>query len=637
MRSDFIPSLKTSRREFLVMTGSAVAASSLPARLHGAEESPGMVLLEAEQFDDFGGWVLDQQSMDQMGSPYLLAHGLGIPVKDATKTVNIVSPGTYRAWVRTRDWVAPWKAPGAPGKFQVKVNGTPLETTFGTTGAQWHWQDGGLVELGARIQVALNDLTGFEGRCDAVLFCKDPGFAPPNELTELTRFRRSVLGLGMGPEPGGEFDLVVAGGGIAGTCAALSAARNGLKVALVQDRPVLGGNGSSEVRVWPQGKVNQQPYPHLGDIVREIVPERKSKDPTRTGAAFGDELKTNAIAGEPRITLFTDQRVYAVEMAGKTIQAVLAQHTRTGRRIRLKGKLFADCTGDATVGYLAGADYEQTREGHQGMTNLWRLVDAADKQQVLQCECKDKTALSLAYESGKVAQPFPRCPWALDLSDKPFPGRKTYKGQWGGESPLSNLGRWFWESGFDMDPIADVERIRDMNLRAMYGAWDALKNVDHLYPNHRIGWAAYIAGKRESRRLLGDVILSADDFRDAKHYPDGCFPCTWHIDIHGPHPKYKSGMESHEFISEATVGKDFSYKGPYWAPYRCLYSRNISNLFMAGRDISVTHDGLGPVRVMKTCGIMGEVVGKAAAICMEENTNPRGVYERHWARLQARF
>ena len=637
MKSTFVTSLKTSRREFLVLTGGAVAASWFPAWLRGAEGSPGMVLLEAEQFDEFGGWVLDQQSMDQMGSPYLLAHGLGIPVKDATKTVNIAAPGTYRAWVRTRDWVAPWKAPGAPGKFQVRVNGKPLEVTFGTTGAQWHWQDGGLVELGARIQVALHDLTGFEGRCDAVLFCKDPGFVPPNGLAELTQFRRSVLGLGLDPEPGGEFDLVVVGGGIAGTCAALSAARNGLKVALVQDRPVLGGNGSSEVRVWPGGNVNQQPYPHLGNIVREIVPHRKSSDPTQTAAAFGDELKAKAIASEPRITLFTEHRVYAVEMAGKTIQAALAQHTRTGRRIRLKGKLFADCTGDAMVGYLAGADYEETREGHQGMTNQWRLVDAADKNQVLQCECADKTALALSCEAGKVEQPFPRCPWAIDLSDKPFPGRKTYKGQWGGASPLTNLGGWFWESGFNMDPVADVEQIRDLNLRAMFGAWDALKNVDHLYPNHRIGWAAYIAGKRESRRLLGDVILSADDFRNAKQYSDGCFPCTWHIDVHGPHPKYQSGLEGQEFISYATDGKGFSYKGPYWAPYRCLYSRNISNLFMAGRDISVTHDGLGPVRVMKTCGVMGEVVGKAAAVCMEENTNARGVYEHHWARLQARL
>jgi hypothetical protein len=192
---------------------------------------------------------------------------------------------------------------------------------------------------------------------------------------------------------------------------------------------------------------------------------------------------------------------------------------------------------------------------------------------------------------------------------------------------LSNLGGWFWESGFQWDMIHDIERIRDQNLRAMYGAWDALKNVDHLYPNHRLGWAAFIAGKRESRRLLGDVILSADDFRRGREFPDGAFPCSWGIDVHTPHPDYDAGLKGQEFISLATSGAGYSYQGPYWAPYRTLYSRNLTNLFMAGRDISVTHDGLGPVRVMKTCGMMGEIVGKAAWICVRHQTTPRGVYE----------
>ena len=232
----------------------------------------------------------------------------------------------------------------------------------------------------------------------------------------------------------------------------------------------------------------------------------------------------------------------------------------------------------------------------------------------------------MACEAGVAPQPFPRCPWAIDLSDKPFPGRKNSKGQWGGKTALANLGGWFWESGFDKDPIADVEQIRDLNLRAMYGAWDALKNVDHLYPNHRIGWAAYIAGKRESRRLLGDVILDASDFIANRVWPDGVFPCTWGIDLHHPNPGYKKGLVGDEFISEATIGK---YQGPYWAPYRCLYSRNVTNLFMAGRDISVTHEGLGPVRVMRTCGMMGEIVGKAAWICVRFDTTPHGVYENH--------
>ena len=168
----------------------------------------------------------------------------------------------------------------------------------------------------------------------------------------------------------------------------------------------------------------------------------------------------------------------------------------------------------------------------------------------------------------------------------------------------------------------------------MYGAWDALKNVDKLYPNHRLGWCAFIAGKRESRRLLGDVILDADDFREQKEYDDPAFPCSWHIDIHNPHENFDDDLKGQEFISKATTGKEYIYEGTYWAPYRTLYSRNISNLFMAGRDISVTKEGLGPIRVMRTCGMMGEVVGKAASICVKHKASPREVYDKHLDKLK---
>jgi hypothetical protein len=168
----------------------------------------------------------------------------------------------------------------------------------------------------------------------------------------------------------------------------------------------------------------------------------------------------------------------------------------------------------------------------------------------------------------------------------------------------------------------------------MYGAWDALKNVDRLYPNHRLGWSAFIAGKRESRRLMGDYKLKADDFRQGTQFEDPAFPNTWHIDIHVPHPRFSKDVKGEEFISEATTGKDYEYKGPYWAPYRCLYSRNVGNLFMAGRCISVEREAIGPIRVMRTCGMMGEIVGKAAALCVKHKTTPRGVYQKHLAQLK---
>ncbi|MFZ4775586.1 MAG: FAD-dependent oxidoreductase [Terrimicrobiaceae bacterium] len=589
------------------------------------------VFLEAEQFADLGGWDLDQQSMDQMGSAYLLAHGLGVPVRDAVTQVTFPSAGSYRVWVRTRDWVAPWNAPGAPGKFQLLVDGKPLEEVFGTKSATWHWHDGGKVTVGAQATLALHDLTGFEGRCEAVLFCKDMDFTPVNDVEALTKFRRALLGLPDQPDDGGSFDLVVVGGGVAGCSTAVSAARNGLRVALLQDRPVLGGNCSSEVRVWPEGHTRQKPYEHIGEIVEEMMPAVKHPGSNNSlGAAhYDDARKMDVVRAEPRITLMLGQRVQGVEMDAGRIAAVVAQHTITARRVRVRGKIFADCSGDATVGFHAGADFEIHEGQNMGMSNLWNLMDASDKEQVLKCECKDKAALSSAFEAGAVAAPFPRCPWAVDLSDKPFPGRSP--GKTG--APSKALGDWSWESGYERDVVSEVERIRDQNLRAMYGAWDALKNVDKLYPNYRLGWAAFIAGKRESRRLMGDVILTDQDFLKGVAYPDPAFPCSWGVDLHVPAKKFKAGHEGEEFISEATVCEadkaKFHYKGPYWAPYRCLYSRNVPNLFMAGRNISVTHDGLGPVRVMRTCGMMGEVVGKAAAICVNKSTSPRGVYEQY--------
>jgi hypothetical protein len=159
------------------------------------------------------------------------------------------------------------------------------------------------------------------------------------------------------------------------------------------------------------------------------------------------------------------------------------------------------------------------------------------------CECKDEDPLSLAFTKSDKPAPFPRCPWAIDLADKPFPDRpapaksKTKSRK----ADLRQLGGWFRESGFDLDPIRDMERIRNQNFRAMYGAWDAIKNTDHLYPNHRLKWAAFIAGKRESRRLLGDVVLTVDDFRKNRQFPDAAFPCTWGIDLHFPPPKISDG------------------------------------------------------------------------------------------------
>ena len=591
----------------LIMMAAALAGAAVSAT--GADSVPSVVFVEAESFAKLGGWVVDQQFMDEMGSPYVLAHGLGRPVRDATTRVAFPAAGTYRLWVRTRDWVAPWKAPGAPGRFQVLVDGKAVEATFGTQGAKWHWQGGGTVAIaGKKAAIALHDLTGFEGRCDAVVFAADPTFRPPDELKALTAWRRKVTGLPATPPHGGTYDLVVAGGGIAGTCAALSGARLGLRVALVQDRPVLGGNNSSEVRVWLNGKTNFAPYPRIGDVVGELDQKlRAHYGPANTADLYEDDRKAAVVRAEKNITLLLSHRANGVEMRDGRIVAVIAQHIVSGRRVRLACATVADCTGHGVIGALAGGDYDMTLKGHMGRCNLWNAAET------------DKPVA------------FPRCPWALDLADKPFPGRGKAKGQFA-DAGLRSLGVWFWESGFDHDPFAKGEYIRDWNFRAMYGAWDALKNVDRAYPNYKLNWSAYIAGPRESRRLLGDVVLTKDHVVKGKTWPDACVPCTWSIDLHLPNPDYVKGFEGDAFISKAHYTR---FKGPYWLPYRCLYSRNVANLFMAGRDASVTHEALGTIRVMRTCGMMGEVVGMAAALCKKHGITPRGVYKEHLDELKA--
>jgi hypothetical protein len=195
------------------------------------------------------------------------------------------------------------------------------------------------------------------------------------------------------------------------------------------------------------------------------------------------------------------------------------------------------------------------------------------------------------------------------------------------------MGEWTWETGMHYDQINEFERIRDYGLMVIFSNWSWLKNfsVDkEKYSNRRLDWVAYIAGKRESRRLLGDHVLTEQDLTDFVLYPDGSAPTTWTIDLHYPDPENTKHFPGNEFLSIA-VHKSIH---PYPIPYRCFYSRNIDNLFMAGRNISVTHVALGTVRLMRTTGMMGEVVGMAAAIATKHDTNPRGVYEKYLNELK---
>ena len=555
------------------------------------------ILLEAESFDNHGGWKLDTQFIETMGSPYLLAHGLGRPVSDATTTITFPETGEYHVYVRTKDWVAKWQAPGQPGRFQVLVDGQPLQTTFGTHGADWFWQDGGTVPIENKtVAVALHDLTGFDGRCDAILFTKERE-PPPNTSDVLANWRRELLGLKATPTEMPGYDLVVVGGGYSGMGAAISAARMGCRVALIQNRPVLGGNGSSEVRVWSMGLIRRGKYPRVGEIVEEFC-DRARKSPG-TYEEFEDNKKERIVRAEPNIDLFLNHHAYRVEKNGSRIAAVNAFDTRTSEHKRFVGRLYVDCTGHGTIGFLADASWDMTPKGRMGMSNMW------------------------AWDEGDVDVAFPETPWALDLEMKDFP------------YPRDHHGQWFWEGGFDKDPIREAEQIRDWNLRAVYGAFNAMKNRDGAdqHKTAYLTWIAFIGGPRESRRLLGDLVLTQEDIVAKREFKDGCVPSTWSIDLHYPKKQYAEKFPDNPFISIAKHDRRIDRSFGYPVPYRCFYSRNVDNLFMAGRCISVTHEALGTTRVMKTCGMMGEVVGRAASVCVKENCLPRAVYTHHWEKM----
>jgi hypothetical protein len=580
----------------------AIALFAIPqarAAEGGMLPSTATLLVEAESLADYGGWSLDTQFIPIMGSSYLLAHGLGEPVKDATGTITLPGPGNYRVFVRTKDWVARWNAPGQPGRFQLLVDGKPLAATFGTEGAEWHWQDGGTVSIGSGpISVALHDLTGFDGRCDAICFSRDPSFVPPEEPKTLASWRRKAIGLPDKPADAGPFDLVVVGGGYAGMASAIAAARMGCNVALIQDRPVLGGNGSSEVRVASQGGTTMGKYPLIGQIVEEFADNGSEGGPA---GAFGDPRKEAIVRAEKNISLYLNTQAFAAEATDGRIISVTGRDTRSGAETRFTGKLFVDCTGHGTIGFLAGAKFDELEKGHMGMSNMWRWTETSGPQA------------------------FPQTPWALPLDLKDFP------------YPTHGRAPWFWESGFYRDPINDLEMIRDWNLRAVFGAFNAMKNGDgkekHL--NARLEWVAYIGGNRESRRLIGDVVLTREDINGHREFPDGCVPSTWDIDLHTPKEQYAKKFPDDPFISKAIFDANVDKKNGYPIPYRCFYSQNVANLFMAGRDISVTHEALGTVRVMRTCGMEGEVVGKAASICAKYDCTPRDLWQSHFDDLIA--
>jgi len=462
------------------------------------------ILVEAEAFDDYGGWIPDSQFVDQMGSPYLLAHGLGVPVAGAKTKVQIPEAGQYRVWIRVKDWVPSHH----PGRFRVLISGEPLNVEFGANGKNWAWQDGGMVQLGpGAVTIELKDVTGFDGRCDAI-FLTTGDKVPPDAVDDAARtWRKGLLGLPEEPIEAGDFDVMVVGGGIAGCASALAAARLGCRVALIQNRPVLGGNASKEVGISPNG-----PRGSPGSIVPELATYRPD----------GDLRAREILEAEPTVSLYLEHHAFAVVMKGNRIVAVDARHTPSGVERRFRAATFIDCTGKAAVGILAGAD---TRFG-------WEARAEFDESLAPEKGDQMHHGNTVTFRTRMAGQPvpFPEVPWAAavakdyaDLGGQVArPGIENRPGPsvTGAGSKHANLTH-FWEYGQWLDPYAEAEAIRDHLLVAIYGTFANVKRQEpERYANLVLDWVGHVPATGEFRRLVGDYIITENDIRTARHFPD---------------------------------------------------------------------------------------------------------------------
>ncbi len=580
------------------------------------EPHVGDVLIEAEEFDDYGGWVLDSQFDVEMGSPYLLAHGTGRPVADAHTVVNIAEGGTYSVWVRAKDWVPAHH----PGRFEVVLGTETLGTEFGANGKDWAWQPAGVVNLEAGLlDVTLRDSTGFDGRCDAIFLSRNGNEPVEGAGPEARAWRRQLRGLPDEPTPEGPFDLVVVGGGVTGSVGALVAARLGLRVAVVQNRPVLGGNASVEIGIGPRGE--------KGATVAEAI----ARTPD------GELQVGRLLESEPKATVFLHHQVFDLTMDGDAIESIDAREAISGREIRIAGSQFIDCSGTAILGLLAGVPTMFGIEASDEYGESHAPPERLDQHH----------GHTIFFRTRMADEPveFPDVPWAIEVA-KDFAdlgGQAREPGKDNGDGPVveafrppedddfANLTRrltHYWEYGQWCDPYTEGEHIRDHLLRAVYGTMSNVKSMEpETWANLEFDWVGHVPGQGEFRRYIGDHVLSENDIRDHVEFPDAVVENSGAFCLHHPiHENYDFRLKSWTW--------DTRDDEPFDIPFRCLYSAHVSNLMMAGKHISVTHVAGSVCKFMGNGAQHAIATAAAAAVAIKYGVTPRQVHDNHLDELQ---
>lgn len=575
----------------------------------------GFLYVDAEDFDDYGGWRMDTQFVHLMGSAFMMATGIGEPVEDATTTIEVPQSGDYHVWVRARNWVQE----AAPGRFQVAINGQALSKEFGAADTdQWTWEKGGVVTLDGSTTLALQDLTGFYGRCDAILLTSDANYVPPEDKDAVCEERARLQGLSLEPKFAGEFDVIVVGAGSAGVPAAIAAARMGARTALIQNRPTLGGNGSVEAGVgWLSAGGNHPGWLESG-LVAELSLQR-----AMLGQINYSDASLILCEAEPNLTLFLNQHVFdAVKDGESHIAGVRSVSTLTGLISDYTGTIFIDCTGDGWLGYYAGAEYRRGREaGSEFDESL--APEAADGITMSGCIMGDGNGYMTAFNSKKTDQPveFVRPEWVKPIETLESPHRTLNK-------RVPNVGTWWMEHPGKVDDTFHAEEARDDLIKVSLAFWDYVKNRSDVIDEAR-NWdlvmIPILDAKRESRRLMGDYMVNQKDAESGRIFDDRISYSGWNLDIHHPEGIYSGEKGSFDFYENVPLNS---------VPYRSIYSKNIDNLMMAGRCMSYTHVALGTVRVQGTLAAIGQAAGTAAAICADKGMTPRALGQNYIGALQ---